>query len=181
MVLLHLQWQHPVWGTYGDGHPKGCVPEHGAMPPAFWRVWGAAGAPPGTCFSAEGLRACRGCHGWWAHVAPCPPLQYFGAAPGRTAIAYGLSQPKTSGSLFLPYKTRMTNTSRPHKGVGRLNVRVCEALTSNSPGSHREAHKQTNPQMWEPSRGEGWACAATVGEGRVQPQRRKEKRPFPGT
>lgn len=68
-------------------------------------------------------------------------LQYFGTASGRMAFACGLPQIKTSGSQFLPCKTRMTNTSQPHKGVTRLNMQVCKTHSSYSPGSHRKAHK----------------------------------------
>lgn len=58
-------------------------------------------------------------------MSPCGFLSsprtphYFGVTPGGTAIACELSQTKTSGSQFLSYKTRMTNTSQPHKGVER--------------------------------------------------------------
>lgn len=102
-------------------------------------------------------------------------LQYFRAAPGRTATDYRLFQTERSGSWFLPCKQRITNTSQPHKGVVRIKTRVCKALTSYSPGSHREGHKQTNPQMWMLSQGQGWAHSAATQEGRVLPKRQKKK------
>lgn len=173
---------HPRGACWGMGACLQLSEEHGEQ-------LGLRQTLSGTRFSTEGqfpwLCACWSCHSWWAHAAPCPLLQGHlstsGAAPDRTAIAYMLSQPKTSGSRFLPCKTRMTNTSRPHKGVARLNTHVCKALTSYSPGSHRKAHKQTNLQIGALNQGEGWACAATACEGRVQPTRGKEKKPFLGT
>lgn len=52
LVLLHLQWQHPGWGTYGKSLSRGSVLRHGVTLRAFWRVWGVARAPASSIWDA---------------------------------------------------------------------------------------------------------------------------------
>lgn len=102
-------------------------------------------------FSEEGqfpwLCASWDCHGWWAPVASCP-LQGHLSTLELLLVEWPL--PVSS-----PKPKHLVLSSCPVKQGWQthLNLTRVQRGTSYSPGSHREPHKQTNLQMWEPSQG----------------------------